>query len=212
MSILETAIQSFVTRKLGQPAAQSTAKNATPHSEIQARSLPKALLAGAIAGAAATAAKTLAEKVYPPRTQGEPEPTAVLADKALGKVAGHALAKTDKLIAMESIHWTFGIVVGAAYGAIAEYYPMATSRDGASFGMTLMALTHESALPVLGLSPAPAAQTPREKTSEMVTHVVYGVVTETVRRTVRKMPLTHTGHPPKIRGHLDRSHRRSHRL
>ena len=182
MSMIETAIQSFVTRKLGQPAAQSTAKNATPDSEIQARSLPKALLAGAIAGAAATAAKTLAEKLYPPRTHGEPEPTAVLADKA----AGHALAKTDKLIAMESIHWTFGIAVGAVYGAVAEYYPMATSRDGASFGMTLMALTHESALPVLGLSPAPAAQTPREKTSEMVTHVVYGVVTETVRRVVRK--------------------------
>ena len=111
----------------------------------------------------------------------------MLADKASDKAVGHALAKTDKLIAMESIHWTFGIAVGAIYGAIAEYYPVATSREGASFGMTLMALTHESALPALGLSPAPAAQTPREKTSEMVTHVVYGVVTETVRSRVRQL-------------------------
>ncbi len=183
MSMIETAIQSFVNRKVSQSPASSN----TPQSDIQNRSLPKALLAGAIAGAAATAVKTIAEKLYPPRTHGESEPTAVLADKAANTATGHALAKTDKLIAMESIHWTFGIAVGAVYGAIAEYYPSATSRDGASFGMTLMALTHESALPVLGLSPAPAAQTQREKTSEMVTHVVYGVVTETVRHQIRKM-------------------------
>ena len=178
MSILESTIQSFVNRKLGQAATPAN----TPPSAIAARSIPKALLAGAIGGAVATAAKTVAEKIYPPRTHGEPEPPAVLADK----VAGHELAKTNKLVAVEGIHWAFGIAVGAVYGAISEYYPAATSRDGASFGMTLMALTHESALPALGLSPAPAAQTAREKTSEMVTHVIYGVVTEVVRREVRK--------------------------
>lgn len=177
MSILETTIQSFVDRKLGQPTGHTI-----PQSEIEARSIPKALLAGAIGGAVATLAKSLAERVYPPRTHGEPEPPAVLAEK----VAGHELAPTNKLIAIESIHWAFGIAIGAAYGAAAEYYPAVTSRDGASFGMTLMALTHESALPGLGLSPAPAAQTQREKTSEMATHVVYGVVTETIRRQVRK--------------------------
>jgi putative membrane protein len=53
--------------------------------------------------------------------------------------------------------------------------------------MTLMALTHEGALPMLGLSAEPAAQTAREKSSEMVTHVIFGVVTETVRRAVRQV-------------------------
>ena len=51
--------------------------------------------------------------------------------------------------------------------------------------MTLMALTHEGALPALGLSAEPADQTKREKSSEMVTHVVFGLVAETVRRFVR---------------------------
>jgi putative membrane protein len=51
--------------------------------------------------------------------------------------------------------------------------------------MTLMALTHEGALPAAGLSAQPADQTTREKSSEMVTHVLFGVVTETVRRFVR---------------------------
>ena len=52
------------------------------------RSLAKGLLAGLIGGLVATAAKTLAEKIYPPRTHGEPEPPEVLAEK----IAGHELA------------------------------------------------------------------------------------------------------------------------
>jgi putative membrane protein len=51
--------------------------------------------------------------------------------------------------------------------------------------MTLMAITHEGALPALGLSAQPAEQSAREKSSEMVTHVVFGLVTEAVRRAVR---------------------------
>jgi putative membrane protein len=52
--------------------------------------------------------------------------------------------------------------------------------------MTLMALTHEGALPALGLSAQPADQSNRETSSEMVTHVVFGLVTEAVRRVVRR--------------------------
>jgi putative membrane protein len=39
----------------------------------------------------------------------------------------------------------------------------------------------------MGLSAEPEEQTTRERTSEMATHVVYGMVTETVRRVVRRM-------------------------
>jgi putative membrane protein len=148
-----------------------------------ARSLAKGLLAGLIGGLVATAAKTLAEKVYPPRTHGEPEPPAVLADK----LAGHHLIGAEKEGAVEAIHWGFGALTGAAYGALAEFYPAATAKDGAGFGMALASLTHESALPAMGLSDEPEHQTVRERTSEMATHVVYGMVTETVRRVVRKM-------------------------
>jgi putative membrane protein len=48
-------------------------------------------------------------------------------------------------------------------------------------------LTHGAVLPAMGLSAEPEEQTTRERTSEMATHLVYGVVTETVRRVVRKM-------------------------
>jgi putative membrane protein len=147
------------------------------------RSLPKGLLAGLIGGLVATAAKTLAEKIYPPRTHGEPEPPEILAER----IAGHELAKAEKAAAVETIHWGFGALTGAAYGALVEYYPAANAKDGAGFGMALSSLTHGTVLPAMGLSAESEEQTARERTSEMATHVVYGVVTEMVRRVVRKM-------------------------
>lgn len=147
------------------------------------RSLAKGMLAGLIGGVVATAAKSLAEKLHPPRTHGEPEPPAMLAEK----VAGHNLAGTQRDVAVEAIHWGFGALTGAAYGALAEFYPAATGKDGAAFGTALASLTHGTALPAMGLSAQPKEQTMRGRTSEMGTHVVYGMVTETVRRVVRKM-------------------------
>ncbi|MEO6817459.1 MAG: DUF1440 domain-containing protein [Edaphobacter sp.] len=148
-----------------------------------AKSLLKGLIAGLIGGLVATAAKTIAERVFPPRTHGEPEPPAVLAEK----LAGHELTASQQAVAVETIQWGFGAMTGAAYGALAEFYPAATAKDGAGFGMALASLTHEGALPAMGLSAPPEEQTTRERTSEMASHALFGVVTETVRRVVRKI-------------------------
>jgi putative membrane protein len=151
--------------------------------EVKEKSLAKGLVAGFIGGLVGTLAKTLAERMFPPRIHGEPEPPEVLAEN----VAGHTLDADTKAAAAESIHWGFGAAVGAAYGALAEYFPAATAKEGASFGMALEALTHESALPALGLSADPEETTMRERASEVTSHVVYGVTTEFVRSFVRKI-------------------------
>jgi putative membrane protein len=147
------------------------------------RSLAKGLLAGLIGGVVAAAAKSLTERVYLARTHGEPEPQSSPAER----IAGHEWATTQKSAAAESIHWGFGALAGAAYGVVVEYYPAANSKDAAAFGMALSSLTHGTALPGLRLSAAAGDQTTRERTSETASHVVFGVVTETVRRVVRKM-------------------------
>ena len=147
------------------------------------RSLAKGLIAGLVGGLAGTAAKTIAEKVFPPRTHGEPEPPNVLIEK----MGGGDLPEAEKEVVSEAIHWSFGALTGAAYGGLVEYYPSASSKEGASFGIALATLTHEGALPALGLAAAPEDQTEREHTSEMTSHVVFGVVTEIVRGLVRKM-------------------------
>ncbi len=134
-----------------------------------------------MAGLVATAAKTAAEKFYPPRTHGEPEPPEELAKD----LAPHHLSQAELDVASETIHWSFGALAGAAYGALAEFYPAATAQEGAAFGLALMSLTHETALPAMGLAADPEDQTGREQTSEAATHVLYGVVAEKVRSFVR---------------------------
>jgi putative membrane protein len=120
---------------------------------VRKKSLAKGLVAGLIGGLIATAAKTFAERMFPPRAYGEPDPTDLIAER----VAGHELTPATK-----------------------------TAKEGASFGLALGTLTHGTALPALGLSAEPEDQTVRERTSEMTSHVVYGVVTEMVRGFVRR--------------------------
>jgi putative membrane protein len=145
------------------------------------RSLAKGLVAGLVAGVVATAAKSLIERFYPPRIHGEPEPPEALAEK----IAGHHLNCETRESAGQAIHWGFGAAVGAAYGAVAEYYPAVTSKEGATFGLTLMSLTHETSLPAMELAEPAEEQSFRERSSEATSHVVYGLVAERVRRVVR---------------------------
>ncbi len=146
-------------------------------------SLAKGLLAGLIGGLVGSAAKTLAESIYPPRVEGQQPPPVVLAEK----VAGHSLTTGQKHVAAQGIHWSFGPIIGAAYGALAEYAPVVTDRHGVTFGMALCSVTHEGVLPALGLNPAWENQPLREQSSEMISHSVYGLVTESVRKHVRKL-------------------------
>lgn len=147
------------------------------------RSLAKGLVAGLVAGVVATAAKSCVEAMFPPRVHGEPEPPEALAEK----IAGHPLDRKTKTAAATAIHWGFGAAVGAAYGVLAEYYPAATDKQGATFGLTLMSLTHETSLPAMELAEPAEEQSFRERSSEATSHLVYGLVAERVRSIVRGM-------------------------
>jgi putative membrane protein len=126
------------------------------------RSLPKALIAGAVGGLIGAVAMALVERMFPRSAKEEPE-----------------LA--------EAIHWGFGVTVGAAYGVVAEFYPAATAKEGATFGMALEGLAQRGALPMLG-KPVPAEQRSPEDDAltDTTSRVVFGITTETVRGFVRR--------------------------
>jgi putative membrane protein len=146
------------------------------------RSLLKGALAGLIGGLAGAGAKAVAEQIYPPRLEGQAAPPVVLAEQ----MSGHPLSPSEQKAAMQGIHWAFGALAGAVYGAVMEYETSVGAWKGAAFGITLNKLTHETLLPQMGLS-APTEQQPaRERISEWVSHAVYGVVTDSVRRVARK--------------------------
>jgi putative membrane protein len=135
-------------------------------SEIAApkhKSLAKGLIAGLVGGLVGAVAMAVAERMFPRRA--------------------HEVSDSP---ASEGIHWGFGAAVGAAYGAIAEFYPAATAKEGASFGMALEALTQEGALPASVGPDDLEDQTTREHASELASRVVFGVAAETVRGFLRK--------------------------
>jgi putative membrane protein len=168
------------------------------------KSLARGLIAGLIAGLAATAAKALAERIFPPQPKpgpGSPIPPA----KCVSAEASSSVANKKQ---NEGLRWGLGAATGAAYGAVAEFYPEATARHGASFGLALEALAHPGELPVQrarlvgcwpflklsctraqpapGLTAQPEIQIARERGSEITSYVVYGVTAELVRRLVRR--------------------------
>jgi putative membrane protein len=145
------------------------------------RCILKGAVAGFIGGLAGSGAKVLAEQIFPPRTRGQTPPPVVLAEQ----VAGHPLPPAEKQAAMQTIHWGFGAIAGAVYGAIVEVEPSLAAWRGAAFGLTLNKITHESVLPRMGLSAPREEQPTQERISEWVTHAVYGIFTDAVRRIVR---------------------------
>lgn len=140
--------------------------------------ITKALLAGLIGGVVGSAAKLIGEAVYPPRTQGQEPPPAVLAEK----IAGHPLTKGQKTAATQAFHWVLGTAIGGAYAVAAEFLPVVTVGYGVAFGIAVMLGTHESTIPLLGLDKPPTQQPLREHTSELATHAFYGFAVEFVRR------------------------------
>jgi putative membrane protein len=146
------------------------------------RSIVKGAVAGMIGGLAGAGAKMLAEKLFPPRVEGQTPPPVALAEQ----VTGRSLPEDQKQAAMQGIHWGFGAAAGAAYGAAVEIEPSLGAWKGAAFGVMLNRLTHESLLPKLGLSRPKSKQPTQERLSEWVSHAVYGIFTDAVRRVVRK--------------------------
>jgi putative membrane protein len=145
-------------------------------------SIVKGAVAGLIGGLAGAGAKMLAERIFPPRPAGEIPPSVVLAEQ----VSRGNLSEDKKRLANHGIHWGFGAAAGAVYGAMVEAEPSLGAWKGAAFGLTLNKLTHESLLPKLGLAKPKEEQTAQERISEWVSHAVYGMFTDLVRRGVRR--------------------------
>ena len=146
----------------------------------------RALVAGAAGGLVGAGVKLLGELIFPPRSPGEPIPPAVAVSKLLTWLTGHPLLEERTTLAVQAFHWSFSLAVGALYGLSAEFWPRARIARGAGFGVVLLLATHESLLPLTGLS-LPWSQIPlKEHASELLTHVLFGVSVELVRGAVRE--------------------------
>ena len=105
------------------------------------KSLARGLIAGLIGGLAATAAKAIAERI------SAADPWRAGAAESPSNSWPETLSPAAKARLSEGLRWGLGAAAGAAYGAVAEFYPR-PARHGASFGLAMEALAHQGELPV----------------------------------------------------------------
>lgn len=91
------------------------------------------------------------------RHSGESEAvaTVTVAEKVAAKVLHRRLSPREKDKGGRLVHYTFGAVTGAAYGAGVERYSQVGAGAGVPFGLAIWAVGVEAALPVLHLSDRP---------------------------------------------------------
>jgi uncharacterized membrane protein YagU involved in acid resistance len=119
------------------------------------------------------------------QSQGNEPATAVLAEKVSERVLHHRLTEEEKKIAEPAVHYGYGMLVGALYGALAEEVPVATACYGTLYSSALWLLGDEMAVPMLKLSKPPTQYPPKTHLSAFASHLVYGLTAESVRRMVR---------------------------
>jgi putative membrane protein len=119
-------------------------------------------------------------------SEQEPEDaTMITAEKISEAVAGIRLSKEQKKKGGSIVHYAFGALTGAVYGAVAEILPSVTSLAGLPYGAALFVGVDEVTLSVLGLTKMPNEYPLSSHLSGLGQHLVYGATTEFVRRAVR---------------------------
>lgn len=126
------------------------------------------------------------------RAQAEPNETdGTIADEpASEKVASNAvealtgtpLDDGGKKAGGMLVHHAFGATMGALYGAAAARVPQLAAGAGLPYGAFVWVTGAEVGVPLAGLSKPPSAYPPARHAASLGTHLVYGLMVETVRR------------------------------
>lgn len=120
--------------------------------------------------------------------KSDEEPATVKMAQAISEgLMRRKLSESKKPFAGEAVHYAMGAASGAIYGLAAEIIPLATVGDGLAFGASVWLAADEGIVPALGLAKSPRQTPPSAHVYAFASHLVYGLVTEAVRRAFRRM-------------------------
>ena len=169
------------------------------------RSIPRGFLAGALGGALGTVALNVFQKLSLQATEAlenkvDADATYSTQQKALlsmfekahartadavASAAGADLTREQRKAAVPITEFVFGIVCSGIYGATAEYLPAVTVGSGMVYGAVLFTGASIMVLPAIGFVPPPQDRTLVQHIGGLTGNMLYGAVTEIVRRLLR---------------------------
>jgi putative membrane protein len=100
-------------------------------------------------------------------------------------VAGETLTERQKQIGGSVLHYAFGAVMGAMYGAAAEKERSTTAGFGLPFGAGVWLAADEAGVAMGGFATHPADYPLSRHVAALASHLVYGATVEGVRRLLR---------------------------
>ena len=120
-------------------------------------------------------------------TQSADDDATVKTAQAISKsLTGEELNQSDKKSAGSAVHFTFGTTLGAIYGVLAETLPALSTGYGTVYGSAVWLAADEIGVPAARLSPPPTETPASSHAQALASHLVYGIVTDLVRRGIRK--------------------------
>jgi uncharacterized membrane protein YagU involved in acid resistance len=123
----------------------------------------------------------------------EEDATVKVADGIARWLLQRPLPEDRKPLAGTLVHYAFGAGLGAFYGAVAAVVPRITVAVGLPFGLAVWLGAHVITVPALGLAPPPIRRPRSNEGVELLLHLAYGAVTESVLRLARREPATPCG-------------------
>jgi len=161
------------------------------HSQLQTkRNISKSVLAGAVGGLAAAYVMNQFQTLWTKAAgSGQPESkgddSTVNTAKAISRhVFSHELSDAQKKCAGPAVHYSFGTLVGAAYGVLVETVPEASAGAGTAYGSAVWLAADEIGLPALGLAQPPSKSPAASHVKALASHLVYGVTTDLTRKLI----------------------------
>ncbi|MFN2517010.1 MAG: DUF1440 domain-containing protein [Pyrinomonadaceae bacterium] len=120
------------------------------------------------------------------RDEEQDDATERLANAVAVAVSGRELTESEKELAGTAFHYAMGITSGALYGAAAEIIPEVKVGAGIPFGAAVWFIADEGLVPAVGLSKSATDYPPSIHAYALASHLVFGLTTELVRRSVRQ--------------------------
>ena len=110
------------------------------------------------------------------QTEGEEASTEAVGRLLHEKAVGRKPSEERKMRLSEGVHWSYGIIVSAVYGAIRGRRAVPDVAGGAAFGTALWAAGDELMVPLLGLSKGPTAYPVEQHAHRLGVHLFYGII------------------------------------
>jgi len=181
---LETTTGETVTVLDGNPVPPGSQTSVDTAVDVAAGAAAGAF-AGLIGSAVMEGFQTYAATLFRP-SGSNPPATEQAAQAAVRLVGGARLRKAEQRAGGTAVHYVVGTGMGAAYGALAEAAPGVTRWRGLAFGLACATVVDQIAVPLAGFARPAWHYTLRTHLYGYASHLVFGAVTEAVRRTLRR--------------------------